>query len=288
MRNLHDDEVMDRANGVAYNFILAIFPAIIFLFTLIPFVTVYFPEVNTTSIMAFLSDLLPPNMYDVASTTILDIVSNQRGGLLTLGFFFALYLSTNGMMALMRAFNACYKTIENRSGLKTRLIATGLTVNMTFVLFLAVILLVVGEFVLDYLLSNLHRFEHLNLDALTVYMIFFVRFAVIFIVFFLAISSIYYFGPSIHYNWRFFSAGSFIATILALTVSYGFSYYVTNFSTYNKVYGSIGVMIALMVWIQLITVVLLIGYEINASIHEAIRNEALWQARKTRQRQMVS
>jgi membrane protein len=287
IRNIQEDEVMDRANGVAYNFILAIFPAIIFLFTLIPFVTVYFPEVNTQSIMAFMRELMPASMYDVASTTVLDIVSNQRGGLLTLGFFFAMFLSTNGMMALMRAFNACYKTIENRSGIKTRLIATGLTLNMTLVLFLAVILLVVGEFVLDYVLQNLHRFEWLNLDAFTVYLLFGTRFLIIFIVFFLAISTIYYFGPSVHYNWRFFSIGSLIATLLTLSVSYGFSYYVTNFSTYNKVYGSIGVMIAMMVWIQLMTVVLLIGYEINASIHEAIRNEALWKARKIRQKAAV-
>jgi membrane protein len=287
IRNMQEDEVMDRANGVAYNFILAIFPAIIFLFTLIPFVTVYFPEVNTESIMAFLRDLMPPSMYDVASTTVLDIVSNQRGGLLTLGFFFAMFLSTNGMMALMRAFNACYKTIENRSGIKTRLIATGLTFNMTFVLFLAVILLVVGEFVLDYTIQNLYRFDWLNLDAFTVYLLFSLRFLVVFIVFFLTISTIYYFGPSVHYNWRFFSIGSFIATILLLSVSYGFSFYVTNFSTYNKVYGSIGVMIAMMVWIQLMTVVLLIGYEINASIHEAIRNEALWKARKINRRPVL-
>jgi membrane protein len=287
MKNLHDDEVMDRANGVAFNFILAIFPGTIFLFTLIPFISNYFPEVNTVSIMGFLRDFIPQTMFEVASSTILDIVSNQRGGLLTLGFFFAMYLSTNGMMALMRAFNACYKTIENRSGIKTRLIATGLTLNMTLVLFLATILLVVGEFVLDYLLSNLHRFDWLNVDAYTVYFLFSIRFVIIFIVFLLAISAIYYFGPSIHYNWRFFSIGSLISTFLCLGVSYGFSFYVTNFGTYNKVYGSIGVMIALMVWIQLITVMLLIGYEVNASIHEAIRAEALWKARKYRLRQVV-
>jgi membrane protein len=288
LRNLRDDEVMDRANGVAYNFVLAIFPAIIFLFTLIPFVTVYFPEINTDSIMGFMRELMPTTMYDVASTTVLDIVSNQRGGLLTLGFVFALFLSTNGMMALMRAFNACYKTIENRSGIKTRLIATGLTINMAFVLFLAVILLVVGEFVIDYVLLNLHQFDWLNMDSFTVHLLSALRFVVIFIVFFLAIATIYYFGPSIHYNWRFFSVGSFIATLLCLLVSFGFSYYVTNFSTYNKVYGSIGVMIAMMAWIQLMTVVLLLGYEINASIHEAIRNEALWKARKLRQSQLVA
>lgn len=284
VRNMREDEVIDRANGVAFNFILAIFPAIIFLFTLIPFVTTYFPDVNTVSIMGFLREsmIIPASMYDVTSTTILDIVSNQRGGLLTLGFFFAMYLSTNGMMALMRSFNACYKTIENRSGIKTRLIATGLTLNMTIVLFLATILLVIGEFVLDYLVSNLYRFDFLDLDAYTVYMLLALRFFVLFIVFLLAISTIYYFGPSIHYNWRFFSIGSLISTLLCLTVLYGFSYYVTNFSNYNKVYGSIGVLIAMMVLIQLLTLMLLIGYEINASIHEAIRNQAMWKARKFR------
>lgn len=288
LRNLKDDEIMDRANGVAFNFILATFPAIIFLFTLIPYVSHYFPEINTESIMAFIKTLMPPSMYDVAATTVLDIVNNQRGGLLTLGFFFAMYLSTNGMMALMRAFNACYKTVENRGALKTRLIAVGLTFNMTIVLFLAIILLVVGQFVLDHFLVHIREFNMVNIDDFTVYLLLALRFLVIFTVFFLSISTIYYFGPAIHYNWRFFSVGSFIATLLCMGVSYGFSFYVTNFGSYNKVYGSIGVLIALMVWIQLITVVLLLGYEINASIHEAIRAEALWKARKYRLRKQTT
>src|SRR5690606_38034167 len=105
LQNLTDDEILDRANGVAYNFLLAIFPGIIFLFTLIPYVTVFFPEINKESIMEFLGSQMPPSMYEAISSTVLDIVSNQRGGLLSLGFVFSIYLSTNGTMALMRAFN---------------------------------------------------------------------------------------------------------------------------------------------------------------------------------------
>ena len=120
LRNLLNDDILDRANGVAFNFILAIFPAIIFLFTLIPYVSKYFPEINTESIMQFLGQQIPASMFEVVSSTVHDIVSNQRGGLLSLGFLFSIYLSTNGMMALMRAFNSCYRTIENRGGLKTR------------------------------------------------------------------------------------------------------------------------------------------------------------------------
>ena len=282
--NLMNDDILDRANGVAFNFILAIFPAIIFLFTLIPYVTNFFPEINTESIMGFIGQQIPPSMFEVMSSTVLDIVSNQRGGLLSLGFVFSVYLSTNGMMALMRAFNACYRTIENRSGLKTRLIATGLTLNMTIVLFLAIILLIVGQFILDAIMSNMPAFHWINMSYFTVVLLFIVRFVAIFIAFFLAISFIYYFGPAIHYNWKFFSVGSLLATFLCLAVSYGFSFYVTNFGTYNKVYGSIGVLIALMIWIQLLTVMLLVGYEVNASIHDAIRKEALWNTRMHRQK----
>lgn len=282
LKNLMDDEIVDRANGVAFNFILAIFPAIIFLFTLIPYITPSFPDINTNSIMQFLGDMLPESMYEVISPTVLDIVSNQRGGLLSLGFLFSVYLSTNGTLALMRAFNACYRTIERRSGWKARLIATGLTVNLAFVVFLAIVLLVVGQFVLDYVMTHLQELDLMDFNRFTVFLFLLLRFLVIFIVFFLAISTLYYFGPAIHYNWRFFSIGSVTATFLTLAVSYGFSFYITNFGTYNKVYGSIGVLIATMVWVQLVTIVLLIGYEINASIHNAVHKQVLWNARKHR------
>ncbi|MDL5049324.1 YihY/virulence factor BrkB family protein [Oscillatoria amoena NRMC-F 0135] len=280
LANLHKDEILDRANGVAFNFIIAIFPAIIFLFTLIPYVSAYFPSLNTEAIMQFLGEQLPPSMFEVISSTVLDIVSNQRGGLLSFGFLLSLYLSTNGMMALMRAFNACYKTIENRGALKARFIATALTINLAVALLVAIALLIIGQLVLNYVTTNLNELPGINLDGATVYLLFALRFIVIFIVFFLVIASMYYFGPAIHYNWRFFSIGSTVATFLILGVSYGFSYYITHFGTYNKIYGSIGVLIALMIWIQLITIVLLAGYELNASIHDSRRKESIRQARR--------
>ena len=282
LNNLMNDEILDRANGVAFNFILAIFPAIIFLFTLIPYVSEFFPDINTESIMEFIGAQIPPSMYEAIFSTLHDIISIQRGGLLSFGFLFSIYLSTNGMMALMRAFNSCYRTIENRGAIKTRLIATGLTINMAIALFLAIILLVVGQFILKYVMTHMPDFEWLDLSSFTIFLLFASRFIALFVAFFLAISFVYYFGPAIHYNWRFFSIGSMLATLLCLAVSYGFSFYITNFGTYNKVYGSIGALIALMVLIQLITIVLLVGYEVNTSIHDAIRKEALWNSRMHR------
>ena len=273
--NIDEDEIMDRSYGVAFNFILAIFPTIIFLFTLIPYISHYFPDINKDTIMNFMGDLLPASMYQVFSSTILDIISNQRGGLLTVGFVLAVWLATNGMMTLMRAFNACYRTVERRNWFRMRFIAAWLTLFLAVVLFSATALLVVGQLALNKITLVGSEYSHFHLDHYTIYFLLFLRFAVIFIVFFVAISFIYYFGPAVHYNWHFISLGGLVATIGCLAISYGFSYYVTNFASYNKVYGSIGALLALMVWVQLLTAVLLFGYEINASLHYARKVNAI-------------
>lgn len=272
--NIEEDEILDRSNGVAFNFILAIFPAIIFFFTLIPYISVYFPTVNHQNIMEFIREILPPSMYGEVSSTIEDIVKNQRGSLLTFGFLFAVYLATSGMLALMRSFNSCYRTIEKRGVLRMRFTAFALTMMLAVALFVAVTLLVVGQIGIDYLTVNAQKLN-INLDDYTIYLLLLLRFLVIFILFFIVISCIYYFGPSVHYNWKFFSIGSMLATFAGLAISYGFSFYITNFGTYNKIYGSIGALIALMIWIQLLTVVLLFGYEVNASLHYGRKLQAV-------------
>lgn len=287
VENLEKDEIMDRANGVAYNFVLAIFPTIIFLFTLIPYISTYFPTIDTDNIMRFLSGYIPSTMFDVMQSTVMDIVGKQRGGLLTFGFLFAAVLATNGMMALMRAFNACYQTVEKRSFFRMRLTAAGLTLMLSLVLLSAVVLLVVGEITVDRLTTELSDLSHLKLESYELYGLLALRFLVIFVVFFFAVSFIYYFGPAIHYNWSFFSWGSLVATLGCLAVSYGFSFYITNFGSYNKVYGSIGVLIALMIWIQLLTIVLLIGYEINASLHYGQKLEAIAQHQRAKRREQL-
>ncbi|MFM7196135.1 MAG: YihY/virulence factor BrkB family protein [Bacteroidota bacterium] len=267
-RNISDHEIIDRANAVAFNLILATFPGIIFLFTLIPYASRLYPQLNQDSIMFFLSAMLPKSMYETVAETVLDIVSIQRDGLLTFGFLVSLFLATNGMVALIKAFNSVYKTTERRTGWRMHLTAMSLTILLAVVLMLAVVLIIVGELVVLHVSENLKDFAHLQVDQFSLMMFNLLRFAVVFIGFFLSISCIYYFGPAVHYNWRFFSAGSVMATLGSLAVSYGFSAYVTRFGSYNKIYGSIGVLIAMMVWIQLLATVLLLGYELNATLHQ--------------------
>lgn len=268
VRNMQRHEIIDRANAVSFNLMLAVFPAVIFLFTLIPYISIVIPEINQANTLAFLGDILPRSMVEVVTETVLDIVMNQRSGLLTLGFFVALFLATNGMMALIRAFNACYRTKEIRSAWRTRWTAIWLTLVLALVLFLTVTLMFFGQLVVDYVGTHIREFRHLSIDEVTLYLFDIIRFGVVFIGFLLGVSSIYYFGPSVHYDWKFFSLGSFLATVLSMILSYGFSAYVSQFGSYNKLYGSIGVLIALMVWIQMLTFVLLAGYELNATIHQ--------------------
>lgn len=259
-----DNKLFDRAYGVAFNFTLSLFPSIIFLFALIPLVHLFIPSISVSEILVFLSDILPRSLYNLANETITDTVSVRREGLISFGVLFALFLATNGVNALMNTFNTSYKTVENRSFIKTRMIALFLTLLLATAFIMAILLLIVGEFVIDWLLD----FSHISHDFAN-YFLLPLRFLVIFVTFYLAVASIYYWGPAIHYKWRFFSLGSVLATFLCLALSFGFSMYITNFGTYNKLYGSIGSIIALMVWQYLMSAILLLGFEFNASIDRA-------------------
>jgi membrane protein len=267
IEKLQNDEIVTRANGVAFNFTLAIFPAIIFIFTLIPYIQIEaLPDLDQ-QIMDFLQSLMPSTMFDVASSTIRDIVSNRRGGLLSFGFLFSLLLATNGMMSLMKAFNKCYRTVENRSFFQSRFIATSLTLMLAVVLFLAMFLLVIGQQVIDFLRYT----PWIDVESYVFLLVLALRFIVLFFIFLVTISSIYYLAPAVHDRWKFFSPGSLTAAFLSLVVTFAFTFYINNFATYNKFYGSIGVLIALMIWLSLLSVIMLIGFEINASIDKSSR-----------------
>jgi len=271
IEKLRNDEIVTRANGVAFNFTLAIFPAIIFIFTLIPYIQIAdLPDLDQ-EIMLFLEGWMPQSMYDVASSTIEDIISNRRGGLLSFGFLFSLFLATNGMMSLMKAFNKCYRTVESRSFFQSRFIATSLTFMLAIVLFFAMLLLVIGQQAIDLLQST----PWIDIEGYVFLLVLALRFIVLFFIFLVAISSIYYLAPAVHDRWQFFSPGSLTAAFLSLIVTFAFTYYINNFGTYNKFYGSIGVLIAMMIWLSLLSVIMLIGFEINASIDKSARSNRI-------------
>ena len=258
---LHKGSLKTRATSLAFSFFMALFPSIIFLFSLIPFVPI--PNFQD-QLLDLIRDVLPYTAYQAARATIVDIVKQQHGGLLSFGFVFALYFTTNGFMALMKGFNNSYHVSERRTPGRQRMTALVLTFIISFLLIIATLLIIFSEIAIKFL-----RREEFIRNQTQVWLLQGGRWLVVLAVFFLAISFLYYYGPAVKKRWRFISAGSTFASVLSIFTSIGFAFFVNNFGQYNTIYGSIGTLIVIMLWIYFNSYILLLGFELNASIDHA-------------------
>lgn len=254
-----------RASAIAFSFFLAIFPSIIFLFTLIPYIPV---DNFQAQFFSMLKELIPSNAFAALESTLLEVITLKSGGMLSFGFVAALFFSTNGVNSLFGAFNATYHTYESRNIWSQYMISILLTVFLTFLISLATGLIVFGQVVLTY-------FEAHNIirDALAIWLLVFGKWLVVLVLFFFSIALLYYFAPAERTKFRFFSPGASLATILIIITSIVFSAYVNNFGQYNKLYGSIGSFMALMLWLYFNAIALLVGFELNASIQSAANDK---------------
>jgi membrane protein len=173
----------------------------------------------------------------------------------------------------MQAFNKSSLIVETRTWLKQRFIALNLTLLIAFSLILGVSVMIIGEFILNFLINELNLKE----GKFWIYLIMVSRWAIIILVYFVTISLLYRYGPANSKKWKFFSAGSWLATILAVITSIGFTYYINNFGAYNKLYGSIGTLLVMMIWLYLNSFILLLGFELNASLDLSKRSIKLIQ-----------
>lgn len=252
------DQLPVRASAISFNFLLAVFPSIIFLFTLIPYIPIRGLD---ASIHEFFRDVLPASGYEFLESTITGITSIKRTGLLSIGFLLAFYFSTNGVRMLLLTFNKNHPIYSRRGFWRNRLVSFRLTLYL-FLLFIAsIILIIAGDIIVNKVGSLINWQDATGLLFLTIF-----QYVVILILFFLGISLVYYYGPSVKHRWRFITPGATFATILSIFTSLVFGYLVNNFISYNEVYGSIGTLIVLMIWINLNSLVLLVGFEINNSI----------------------
>ncbi|MFK7981748.1 MAG: YihY/virulence factor BrkB family protein [Saprospiraceae bacterium] len=261
-------DLTTRANSMAFSFFLSLFPALIMLFTLLPLFQEYllnyflehenYYEVLNREIQAILPGEAGRSLFEF----IQDITTNPQIGLLSFGFILALFFASNGMMTLMHSFDKSYleTTFKKRNGFKKRGIAVLLTVQLGLLLLVSVIFIILGSLIMT-MISDV-----VQLDFFTKYSIYVVRWLVILALFYTGISIIYRYGAGMHRKFNFFTTGATLASLLSILSSVVFSFYVDNFGSYNKFYGSIGTIIVLMIWIQLNAFILLIGFELNASI----------------------
>jgi membrane protein len=261
--------VFERASAMAFSFTVALFPMLIFLLNMIPFIQFFLHDVTTANILVFVSEVLPESIYNEAAPTIMDIISKPRQGMLSLGFFFALYLSTNGVISMMNAFNAVYRTREYRGFFQTRLISVSIVLVLILSVCGAVLVMILGS----ELLYKISEFEFVS-NNIYYYLLAFFRFFVLLILFIITNAYIFRFAPAVSKKWKFFSTGSVVSGLLITLGFFLFSYYLTNFASYNKLYGSIGTMLALMLWLWITSILVLVGFEINVSLQKAANKKS--------------
>jgi len=258
---------MLRANAVSFSFFLALFPSLIALFTLTPLLKEYFLNFipGNYAFEVFLREeiqkIMPGNAGDRLFLFIEDITTQPRIGLFSFGFISALYFASNGILALIRGFEKDeIPQFLQWNMLRKRLNAMLLTVVIGALLVASVLLVILGSWITTLVVY------YLRVDQMVAIILDTSRWFIIVALFYTSISLIYRFGAATRQPFLFFTPGSALATLLCLGSSFIFSYYVNHFNTYNELYGSIGTIIVLMLWIQLNTLSILIGFELNAGI----------------------
>ena len=259
-KGLMEGAITTRASSLAFNFFLAFFPSIIVFFTLIPYIPI---EGLQETLMELLAVVLPPSTNEITFTTLDDIINNPRGGLLSLGFILALYFSTNGINSLIEAFNSSYHIREIRPLIQQRILSLGLTLLLSVMLIIAIGLIIFGTVVVNYLVET----EIITSSAAD--LIIYGKWMVMLTMLFFGISILFHLGPALKSKWKLFTPGSIFATIFIIITSIGFNYYINNFSQYNKIYGSIGTLMIILLWMYFNSIILLTGFELNASISNA-------------------
>jgi membrane protein len=259
-RGLSKGSLNTRATSIAFHFLLALGPAIIFLLGLIP----YLPIRNfQQGLMEILIDVIPENSYIILESQIQELF-HMHHGLHIFGFLVTLYFIQKGINGIIEAFNVTYHTMETRPWIERRLISLGLFVILFILVTLAAILLFFSSLGIKYLYANG------MIMAYTTYVLLQLgKWIVILVLTILAISFLYFLAPARKTRWRFFTPGSILATLLSIMTSIGFSYFVNHFAPFNRLYGSIGTLVAVMLWMNFNAIALLSGFELNASIKNA-------------------
>ena len=255
-KGIYEGAVSSRAASISFSFFLALFPGVIFLFTLIPFIPV---DGFQSELFKLLRDVLPPNSFDAAYSTITDILTIKRGDLLGVTVLAAFFFATNGTLSLIGNFGQSIHRLNVRGFWSQYLAAFLLTLALS-------VLLIAGITVLT--LSEVYLAEFIG-GELGLWITTASRWVVLLGLVLLSISLLFYFGPMRSAPWRFVSPGALLATLLVWLTSYLFGIYVTDFSRYNQLYGSIGTLMIIQLWLYVNAIGLIIGFELNASMAEA-------------------
>jgi membrane protein len=257
---LSADEVVDRAAALAYYFLFAIFPTLLFLTSLLGLLPL--PGLMER-LLDYVDRAVPPDAASILGRTLEEIQAGARRGLLSIGAIAALWAASSGMASVMTALNVAYDVEDTRPWWKRRLLSILLTLGFALFILTALVLLVFGVQIGGAVAAAL------GLGALftVTWNVLNIPIVVAFVL--VGIALVYYFAPAAKQHWRWVTPGSVVALVLWLAMSFGLRLYVARFTDYSATYGSIGGVMLLMLWLYLTGLALLVGAEINAEIEHA-------------------
>lgn len=252
---ISEDNVFNGAATLGFYLTLAIFPAMIFLLNLLPYLPI---ENLQQQIVANINRMLPGESARMLIDTVNGIVDEKREGLLSIGVVLTIWAASSGIYAMMQQLNITYGVEERRPFWKARGTAILLVLGFGVFTLLALSGILIGDQLKAWLAANVPWNQAFSL----LYEM--GRWALVLVAFSLAFSLLYYFGPDVEQSFRFATPGSVLAVVLTLAASFAFKLYVENFGNYNATYGSIGAVIVLMLWLNILGLVTLLGSEVNA------------------------
>jgi membrane protein len=257
---VNKDEIPDRAAALAYYFLFALFPTLLFLTSLLGLLPL---DGLMDRLMAYAEQTMPGDAASIVTKTLAEVQEGARGGLLSIGALAALWAASAGMASVINALNVAYGVEDPRPWWKRRLVAILLTLGFSVFILTALLLVVFGPRIGQAVAGRMGQSELFT----TFWNVVSVPVVVFFVL--VGIALVYYFAPATQQHWRWVTPGSAVALVLWLAVSFGLRWYVANFTDYSATYGSIGGVILLMLWLYLTGLVLLVGAEINAEIEHA-------------------
>ena len=271
---LDKDRVFGRAAELSYYFLLALFPLLIFLTSVIGIV-MGSGTGTRHALFGYLGRIMPPSAFQLLDSTMYEVSAASGSGKISFGLLAALWAASNGLSAITDSLNAAYDLTESRPWWKQRLVAIGLTVALSVLIISALILVVAGGNIGEGL-ANHYGFGPAFAIAWKV-----IQWPVIFAALLLAFALIYYFAPDFHDQaWQWLTPGAAIGVVLWLLVSIAFRVYLHFFDSYSKTYGSLGAVIVLMLWLYFTGLAVLIGGEINSEIENAAAEKGAPEAKE--------
>jgi len=268
------DDIFGRAAQLSYYFLLALFPLLLFLMSVIGLIMGSGTGLRH-SLFNYLGKVLPSSASELVSTTIFEVSSASSGGKISFGILAALWAASNGMGAISESLNVAYHVKETRPWWKQRLIAVGLTLVLAVLIIAALVIVLYGGKIAESL-ANSYGLGGGFTFAWTL-----LQWPIVLVFLFVGFALIYYWAPDLKdQDWRWITPGSLVAVVLWLLVSFSFRLYLHYFNSYSKTYGSLGAVIILMLWFYFTGAAILIGGEVNSDIEAEAARAGAREAKK--------